>query len=80
MDYNGWKNWATWNVALWIQNDESLYQLARDIARSKYTRPYISFVENLEDWDIKQTPDEASYRDPTLDIDALDEMIMELAS
>lgn len=28
--YNGHKNWAHWNVALWIGNDEGLYRLAID--------------------------------------------------
>ena len=26
--YNGWANWATWNVALWLQNDYALYSVA----------------------------------------------------
>lgn len=26
--YNGWKNRETWNVALYIQNDYQLYQIA----------------------------------------------------
>jgi hypothetical protein len=26
MAYNGWKNWETWNVALWFGNDEGLYR------------------------------------------------------
>ena len=26
--YNGWKNFNQWNVALWINNDESLYFFA----------------------------------------------------
>jgi len=21
-EYNGWKNWATWNVALWLGNEK----------------------------------------------------------
>ncbi len=24
--YNGWKNWETWNVNLWIDNEYPLYQ------------------------------------------------------
>ena len=27
--YNGWKNWATWNVALWLGNDPYLYGFSR---------------------------------------------------
>ena len=25
MSYNGWKDWDTWSVALWIHNTEALY-------------------------------------------------------
>lgn len=27
--YNGWTNWATWNMALWLDNDEPTYNLLR---------------------------------------------------
>jgi hypothetical protein len=27
--YNGWKNYETWNVALYIQNEYNLYTLAK---------------------------------------------------
>lgn len=26
MSYSGWKNWQTWNVALWARNDEMSYR------------------------------------------------------
>jgi hypothetical protein len=30
MSYNGYKNWETWNVALWFANDEGLYRAAME--------------------------------------------------
>lgn len=31
--YNGWKNYETWNVALWIDNDEGIYNAVRGMLR-----------------------------------------------
>jgi len=31
--YNGWVNYETWLVALWIDNDQGLYEEARRIVR-----------------------------------------------
>jgi hypothetical protein len=29
--YEGWKNWETWNLTLWINNEEPLYRLMRSL-------------------------------------------------
>ena len=81
MSYNGWKNWETWNVALWIGNDEGMYRLARSFSSEE--RPYESFVKALKDAGegsaiAFQTPDGVAWNDSGLDIDALNEMIEEL--
>jgi len=31
--YNGWTNYETWNLALWMDNDEGSYAYAREQAR-----------------------------------------------
>jgi hypothetical protein len=69
--YNGWKNWATWNVALWLGNDESLYKIARRFVN------YKDIAQELVDCGIAATPDGASYTDPDLDTYALDEWLMD---
>ena len=69
--YNGWKNWATWNVALWLGNDLSLYKIARGCVR------YADLVDRLEGMETFRTPDGASYNDPDLDTYALDEWLMD---
>ena len=28
--YNGWADWTTWNVALWINNDQCFYNIAKE--------------------------------------------------
>lgn len=32
--YNGWKNYETWNVVLWLQNEEHSYQRGREIVKA----------------------------------------------
>lgn len=59
--FNGWANWETWNVALWIQNDESLYHAAR------HATNYQDLVAMLWDCGSKETPDGCLWDDPAID-------------
>jgi len=71
--YNGWANYETWNVALWIGNDEGLYRTA--LACDNYT----GFLELVNRPGRPfETPDGVAWNDSVLDIPALDEMIGEL--
>ena len=33
MSYQGWTNYETWAVSLWLDNDEGLYYEVRELAR-----------------------------------------------
>ena len=33
MSYQGWTNYETWAVSLWLNNDEGLYYEVRELAR-----------------------------------------------
>ena len=67
--YNGWANYETWNVALWIQNSEGLYNIAR-----RYD-DYSRFVRQMGS---NTTPDGVSYSSSKLDYEELSEMLADL--
>lgn len=59
MPHNGHKNWNHWNVSLWINNDESLYRMARHFRGEFTTAKYAARVmlRHLPE----KTPDGAPY-------------------
>lgn len=71
-DYNGWTNRATWNVALWLGNDEELYRIAQK------SQSYEELVDTLRGLDITHTPDGVAYASPYVSHRELDEMLKEL--
>ena len=80
--YNGWANYHTWNVSLYIQNEYPLYKAAQSYA--SYCKElgqdisYEDFHVNFHDLMGDITPDGVSWTDPDLDHDELNEMLAEL--
>ena len=80
--YNGWKNYETWNVALWLTNDQCLYGAMTQFARYSPwldSSPYRMLRRELEvgAFHFTRTPDGVALNDPCLDIDALDGVVRE---
>jgi len=80
---NGWKNRATWNVSLWVSNDEGLCREAVEYAnhckRAGKRLTWRGFVTaaGLAGTD---TPDGFRYDGFSLDYKALSEMLAEMIS
>lgn len=72
---NGWKNYATWNVALWIGQDETLYRMVINYGKEL---TYRQFAEQFLTGFSDKTPDGVLWLDDSLDYEALDEFLEEL--
>jgi len=61
--YNGHKNYNHWNVSLWINNDEGLYNTARSFCRAYRSKlpAAMAMKQELADAGITHTPDGAPY-------------------
>ncbi len=70
--YNGWTNYQTWNVALWLGNDQGLYNLIRGC------EDYKQVVFELLDCGITETGDGVSYNDFNVNEDEMNDFISEL--
>ena len=75
--YNGWMNRETWNIALWVGNDQDLYN---SIVKNKYST-YAEFYNDLKHvllYGNNQTPDGISWTHPDLDLADFNCMIKEI--
>ena len=74
--YNGWANYETWNVSLWLNNDEGLYFAMLDAIRNG-ARTYEDVREYMGL--TGETNDNVAWDDLALDTAELDAMIAETA-
>ena len=68
--YNGWSDWTTWNVALWIRNDYGFYSIAKDC------KDYMDFLYEMQAMiGAFATPDGADWGEAN--IEEMNEVIEE---
>ena len=70
--YNGWANYETWNVILWISNDEGLNHLA---ARCLSYKEFTDVLREMDDSKpiAYETPDGVSWHDSGVNLYELQE-------
>ena len=78
-EYNGWTNYETWNVALWIGNTEHLYNAACHYMKRQWRDEdyYKNFINGYME-ESSATDDGVKWLDHKLDYDELDEFMKEL--
>jgi hypothetical protein len=69
--YNGWTNYETWNVALWIGGDEKLYRLSQSCAS------YDDWLASMRCIGSETTGDNIRWDDPTINHKELDVDVFE---
>ena len=82
--FNGWANYETWNAALWIGNDEFLYNTAKACVEfaSEGESPWSKFVRCMTDGQIGrhlvQTRDGVRWDDPAINAAEMLDMMTDL--
>ena len=80
--YNGWTNYETWNVALYINNEEPLYReavrYAKQCDRLGEFVNYNDFADVISMLYGNKTADGVDWNDTELDIEELNEMLKEM--
>lgn len=64
MDCQGWTNYATWNVTLWMCNDQKLYEIA------KQCKDYHEFIKRAG-LSGRKTPDGIKWTDASINQDEI---------
>lgn len=48
--YNGWANYETWVINMWLSNDEGIYEETNGIIEQQLNEPVITACEALKDF------------------------------
>ena len=72
-EYNGWTNYETWNVALWITGDERFYNIAKEC------KSFENFVATMKD-ELEQpcTPDNVGWDLPCVNKEEVERVFEDL--
>ena len=73
MSYNGWKNWETWNIAMWIGNDEMFNRIMTQASKGNWE----TFKELAANWGIIKTPDGVYFEAAEVDQNQLYDAFLE---
>lgn len=78
-EYQGWKNYPTWAIALWMDNDRASYDQARGMARAALEakserEAQLRLADHLKGWWTDQEPDLGANVWSDLLTSALDEV------
>ena len=82
--YNGWANYETWNAALWIGNDEFLYNTAKACVEfcDSWDTPWEKFQRCMLNGMIGRFPagtgDGVAWDNAAIDAQEMNEMMAEL--
>ena len=55
-EYNGWSNYQTWNVSMWLDNDQVTYYHIREMAKDYLDDDTWKFAAYLRDYVEENNP------------------------
>jgi len=64
--YNGWANWATWNVLLWATNEQPIYDITTRFVKRQAWRP--GFTAKCKDFFLNMFPQGTPDMDDVLEM------------
>jgi hypothetical protein len=69
MSYNGWKNFETWNVKLWIDNEYAWYQDIKEMVEQMDEDDDVhDLAEQIENWFDMMFEDDIPKTGPLADL------------